>query len=119
MEARTIFRIEYPSGNIQVDVGSFFGTAETRKIKKLLQLASENCSLEQREDLLSAMNREDRRRKEALDEIAVLELRRTEILTHFFESIPSGILSSAEKQLQKQRAKIAKSIELLDEVWPL
>lgn len=118
MEARTIFRIEYPSGNIQVDVGSFFGTAETRKIKKLLQ-PSENCSLEQREDLLSAMNREDRRRKEALDEIAVLELRRTEILTHFFESIPSGILSSAEKQLQKQRAKIAKSIELLEEVWPL
>lgn len=118
MDDKSIFRVKYPGGEMQVNIATFFGAQEARKIKKLLQFAAKHCSDEQRKELSEALHRGIRRRKEAVDSIKVLEIQKIEIADPFLEhrSLPS--VSSQEREITKQIAKIKKSIEILEEVWP-
>ena len=111
------FYIKYASGCMQLNIGEFFGTQDLRKIRKTLQLASLHCSPEQRETLLSEMRRANQIRKDAVDGIAALELKKMELLAPFFKNGLAKQASAAELQLVKQCNRILKSIAILEEVW--
>lgn len=119
MDDMNIFCVKYPDGEMKVNISNFFGTADLQKVKKFLKLASKYCSVEQREVLLKALNRGIRRRKEAIDSLEILEMQKINIAAPFLEYKPIPSVSEVEKILEKQRTRIARSIEILEEVWPL
>ena len=48
----SVFRIEYPTGYMELNIRAFFATATKKQLKKVLRLAKQNCSEEQRKELL-------------------------------------------------------------------
>ena len=114
-----IFSIKYPSGEMRVNVGEFFGSQEQRKIKKLFQFAAYYCFLEQRMGLLDDLKWGIRKRKEILDSCQVLEQQKIAILTPFFGHKLLPNVSGPEKELKRQITRLEKSIATLEEVWPV
>ena len=53
MTDKAIFRVDHPSGSYEIVVSEFFGTADKRKIKKLLRIAAQYCTEAQRKDLIA------------------------------------------------------------------
>lgn len=120
MDENNIFRVDYPTGYIEVNVGNFFGTADKKKIKKLLKLAKQHCTDSQREDLVRQMHSEADRRTAVLDALGELEYRRKELLhgvlpkdSYFSIERP---LPTPEKALVKQRDKLRQIAEDLSKV---
>lgn len=119
MNELEIFRVDYPTGYIEVNVGVFFGTASEQKIKKLLKLAKQHCTDSQRETLVQQLQSEAKRRTKVLDELGELEYRRKELLhgvltKDLYLSIVRP-LPSPEKALVKQRDKLRKAAKQLSE----
>lgn len=113
------FRVDYPTGYVEINVGEFFGNADQKRAKKLLRLARENCTETQRCELLAMLEAEDKERTEVLDAVGELEFQRRNLLARFirFEATERP-LGSPEKRLVRERAKIRQIAMLLSkERW--
>lgn len=119
MYNKKIFRVEYPTGYIEVNVGEFFGTANQKNINKFLCLAKYYCYEEQRIKLIEDLHYEEKYRTNILDILGELEFKRRELLADFFNSDNIECsLPTPEKALVKQRIKINQIIQKISkERW--
>jgi len=119
MRDKVKFRVEYPTGHIDVFVGEFFGSADDRRQKKLLKLARQHCSDEDRRNLMWNLKSEDDLRKNAIEVAAELERKRCAILGTVLDQTPlPREPGSQEKAMIKQREKIRKVLKRLEnERW--
>jgi hypothetical protein len=119
MSDKKNFRVEYPKGYIEVNIGKFFGTANQKNINKLLCLAKCYCSEQQRIKLIEDMRYESKYRKEILDTLGDLEFKRKKLLANFFNFYNiERPLSTPEKALVKQCEKLTKNIQRISkERW--
>lgn len=112
-----LFRIEYPTGYMELDIAEFFGTADKRRIGKVLRLAKAHCTERQRLELIEDLAHEVSERKGAIEK---LEGHRTEmvgILVCFHKSgaLPHIDPSPYEKALNAQVEKLTYVINALRE----
>lgn len=100
------FRIEYPTGYMELNVGEFFSTANKKQVAKALKLAKQHCSDIRRDELIDA-------RRDGV--IAKLESLRMAESSHLWEFFPQAYIepSSYEKTLRKQRDKLTENAELV------
>ncbi len=113
-----ILHIVYPNGNIRINVGTFFSTAPQKNIKKILLLASQYCSTDDRSELIKTLTSERSHRKDVLNTVRELRKQIGYALTPYFDHEICPDETGWEKNLEKQREKIAKSMKILGEVWP-
>lgn len=118
MYDKKVFRFDYPTGSMEINVGMFFGAFDKKKINKLLRLMRRYCSDEQRKELLFDLRYECAYRREMLDTLGDLRYKRQELLSTLISSGVSNELPSPEKSILKQREKLNQIIELLSkERW--
>lgn len=53
-----VFRIEYPTGYMELNVREFFANANKKQMKKVLKLAKQYCSDPRREELIGILRSE-------------------------------------------------------------
>lgn len=115
---KNIFRINYPNGYLEVNIGEFFGSGTQKQFNKWLTLARQHCSSVQIDELISGMEHERKQRKYVLDAIDTLECNRAELLKDFFNYNTKRGPGAPERALEKQRENLKKRIEVLqNERW--
>lgn len=118
MYDKKVFRLDYPTGNTEINVGAFFGTSDKKKVDKLLRLMRKYCSDEQRKELLFDLRYEYAYRREMLDTLGHLRYKRQELLSTIVSDGVSSELPSPEKSILKQRDKLNQIIKQLSkERW--
>lgn len=116
--SKKAFRIDYPNGHLEVYIGEFFGSGTQKQFNKWLALARMHCTDEQKEELISDMERERKQRKYVLDSIDALENNRAELLKDYFNYNTKRGPAGPEKALEKQRENLKKRIAVLqNERW--
>lgn len=112
-----VFRIEYPTGYMELNVREFFANANKKRMTKVLKLAKQYCSDIRREELISTMRSEVDRLNEVVKTLESLRQSEQYHLLAFFPQVriePSGY----EKALRRQREKLTESVALIrDERW--
>lgn len=106
------FRIEYPTGYMELNVGEFFATANKKQVAKTLKLAKQYCSDIRRDELIDAIAFEIDRRDGAITKLESLRMAES---SHLWEFFPQAYIepSSYEKTLRKQRDKLTENAELV------
>lgn len=100
-----VFRIEYPTGYMELNVREFFANANKKRMTKVLKLAKQYCSDIRREELISTLRSEVDRLNKVVKKLVFFPQARIEP-------------SSYEKALRRQRDKLAESVALIkDERW--
>lgn len=115
-----LFRIDHPTGYIELNIGGFFGTADKKRIKKVLSLAGLNCNESQRLELIEDLENEISDRKSAIEKLENHRREMVGILVcfHISGKLPYIAPSSYEKALGTQVKKLAGVIDLLrEDVW--
>ena len=124
-----VFHIKWDTGFMDVNISTFFVEANAAKVKKLYRLARQYCTEEERQYLLDALSQEDKERERLLDALsqedkererlldALRELSRmkSKLANDFYQMKLAPEEGWAEKQLVKDRARLAKAISLLTE----
>lgn len=111
------FKISYPTGYIQLNIGQFFGTANKKRIEKVLRLARVNCTEHQRLELIEGMTQEIIERECAIEKLGNLRAGMIDILICFYTDGPLPRIepSSYEKALSVQIKKLTDAIGWLRE----
>lgn len=116
--SKKAFRINYPNGHLEVNIGEFFGSGTQKQFNKWLTLASQHCTDAQREELIADMEHERKQRKYVLDSIEALENSRVKLLEDFFNYNTKRSPGAPERALEKQREKLKKRMVVLqNERW--
>lgn len=103
MTDKAIFRVDHPSGSYEIVVSEFFGTADKRKIKKLLRIAAQYCTEAQQADLIRNLTTEHDRCVKAL----IAEQQR--VISDFFgagQYRGLDILNGAIRSIARRRDKL-------------
>lgn len=103
------FRVEYPSGYVDVIVGEFFGTSDKKKIRKLLRIASRYCSETQQAKLIRDITAEHDRCATALDKLDELIGEQQKVLSDFFGGVQYrglDVLSGAMRSIARRQNKL-------------
>lgn len=108
-----IFRIEYPTGHMDLIVRNFFWEADMRRIRKVLRLAKEHYIDAQRHTLISLLRKECEFVQDALDEIAGLEQNLGKLIAPF--GLYATSLLVLKKQLSRRIEKYKRVVEALSE----
>jgi hypothetical protein len=112
-----VFRIEYPTGYMELNVREFFANANKKRMTKVLKLAKQYCSDLRRDELINALRSEVDRLNEVVETLESLRQSEQYCLQAFFPQAriePSGY----EKALRRQREKLTESVALIrDERW--
>lgn len=116
MYEKKIFRVDYPTGYIEVFVGEFFGSADMRRIGKVLKLAKQYCSDEQRKELLATLRFERAYRRNILQTLEELEEKRVVLLTGLVQNPVGTKSASPENAIRKQMTKLETVIDTVKEV---
>lgn len=113
----SVFRIEYPTGYMELNVREFFANANKKRMTKVLKLAKQYCSDLRRDELINALRSEVDRLNEVVETLESLRQSEQYCLQAFFPQAriePSGY----EKALRRQREKLTESVALIrDERW--
>lgn len=107
---RATFRVSHPSGCYEIIVSEFFGTADKRKIKKLLRIAAQYCTEVQRDDLIRDLTNEHDRCMKALSKLDALIGEQQRVIADFFgEARYRGldILNGEIRSIARRRDKLA------------
>lgn len=112
-----VFRIEYPTGYMELNVREFFANANKKRMKKVLKLAKQYCSDLRMDELINALRSEVDRLNEVVETLESLRQSEQYCLQAFFPQAriePSG----CEKALRRQKEKLTESVALIkDERW--
>lgn len=108
MYEQKVFRVDYPTGYIEVNVGEFFGKSNKQKINKFLKLAKPNCSEAQQKELLMALRFEYIYRREVLQTLDEMEARCVSLLIDVSTARPDW--TSAKNAITKQMTSIESAI---------
>ena len=112
-----VFRIEYPTGYMELNVREFFANANKKQMKKVLKLAKQYCSDPRREELIGILRSEVDRLNEVVKTLESLRQSEQYHLLAFFPQVRIEP-SSYEKALRRQREKLTESVALIkDERW--
>ena len=113
------FRINHPTGYVDVVVGEFFGSADDKKIRKLFRLARQHSTEADRAALAQSLRKEDQLREKVLAALEKWEQDRVDLLRNTLNhDVPKREPAGPEKRLARQRIKIAKVLEILEnERW--
>lgn len=115
---KKVFRIDYPNGHLEVNIGEFFGSGTQKQFNKWLTLARQYCNDMQKEELIAGMEYERKQRKYVLDSIEILEINRVKILENFFNYNTKRSPGAPERVLEKQRENLKKRMAVLqNERW--
>ena len=112
-----VFRIQYPTGYMELNGREFFANANKKQMKKVLKLAKQYCSDLRREELIGILRSEIDRLNEVVKTLESLRQSEQYYLLAFF---PQARIepSSYEKALRRQREKLTESMALIkDERW--
>lgn len=116
--SKKAFRINYPNGHLEVNIGEFFGSGTQKQFNKWLTLASQHCTDAQREELIADMEHERKQRKYVLDSIEALENSRVKLLEDFFNYNTKRSPGAPERALEKQCENLKKRMAVLqNERW--
>lgn len=107
------FEVRYPTGQMTINVGTFFSTANKPQIAKLLRLAKRYCTEEQRKKLIEYLRFERNYRENVLDTLYCLEKQKMDLLNTLHRA--SLWDAGAEKALRKQMEKLRDAIETVKE----
>lgn len=107
------FRIEWDTGEMNVNIASFFIEANAPRIKKLCKLARQYSTAEDQHYLLLSLIQEDRDRKKLLDTLAELSYQKAQLANDFFKIAKEPEPGWAEKRLVSERKKLARAINVL------
>lgn len=110
-----VFHIKWDTGFMDVNISTFFVEANAAKVKKLYRLARQYCTEEERQYLLDALSQEDKERERLLDALRELSRMKSKLANDFYQMKLAPEEGWAEKQLVKDRARLAKAISLLTE----
>ncbi len=116
MYQKEVFHIDYPTGQMNINVCNFFGTANQDEIKKVLRLARQNCPDSRRFDLIAMLLHEQEQLKDILDKIDVLEKKRQELLAPIYSGLIEYPDTAAEKMLRQMCEKLSWAVEFLSNV---
>lgn len=89
----SVFRIEYPTGYMELNVREFFANANKKRMTKVLKLAKQYCSDLRREELINALRSEVDRLNEVIKKLESLRQSEQYCLQAFFPQVriePSG-----------------------------
>ncbi len=115
-----IFCVEWETGHIHARISSFFTEAKVPQVKKLFKLAKQYSTEADRAELLSALSHEDEARKSLLDTLEDQRRQCDKMANDFFGTKVETLPGWAEKRIIRERAKLAKCIQLLaDERWDI
>lgn len=107
------FEVRYPTGQMTINVGTFFSTANKPQIAKLLRLAKQHCTEEQRKKLIEYLRFERNYRKNVLETLSALENQKMDLLNTLHRASLRD--TGAEKALRKQMEKLCDAIETVKE----
>lgn len=110
-----VFHIKWDTGFMDVKISTFFVESGVSKVKKLCKLARQYCAEEERLSLLDALSQEDKERKDLLDALNELARKKASLASSFYHISLTPEQGWAEKQLVKDRARLAKAISILSE----
>lgn len=108
-----VFKIEWPTGRMELNVGEFFGTADKRRIGKALRLAKQYCNEDDRIELIKMLNEEIETRTSALDACGDADWARRQALKPFFGDL-MPMFGRYEKALTKQRDRLRMCYALVE-----
>lgn len=112
------FTITWPTGQMTLDIGKFFGEADKKRVRKVLRLTKQYCTEGQREELITEINNEIKSRTAALDRCGELEFEREQVLWPFFGLLNKRPLPPQEKALVRQRDRLKWCAETIEnERW--
>lgn len=110
-----VFRIEYPTGHMDLNVRNFFWEADMQRIRKVLRLAKEHCTDVQRHTLISLLQKECKFAQDALDDMNGLEQKLEELIAPFGFCLCATGLLVPKKHLSRRIEKYGRVVELLSE----
>ena len=108
-----IFRVEWDTGYIETLVGSFFVEATVAQINKLFKLARQHCTEAQRDELLRALIRADKERKDLLDDLDKAAYAKAKLAYQFYGTRCAPEQGWAEKRARRERTRLQKAVDLL------
>lgn len=110
-----LFCVRYPTGGVDIKVGTFFGTSPKKNVNKLLRLARVYCTEEQRKELLCNIVEEAKFRSDILDELDSLISKGRMLFTAVFgKRWPVDIIApSGYNAIERQRDKLNEYAELI------
>lgn len=113
MYQKEVFRIEYPTGYMNLNVCCFFGTSSQKNIMKALRVARQYCPDSRRLELIDMLRHERDQLKEILDALDDLERKRLELLAPVYSDYAGRPQAAPEKALVQMREKLKWTIDLL------
>ena len=106
MYEKKVFRIEYPTGHMDLNVGSFFGTATQKGIQKALRLCKRDCPDSRRQELIDKPRAELEQTQQILNHLDSLENERITTLEELGLGYDLREKTPLERRVQARMAKL-------------
>ena len=106
MYEKKVFRIEYPTGHMDLNVGSFFGTATQKGIQKALRLCKRYCPDSRRQELIDKLMAELEQTQQVLNHLDSLENERITTLEELGLGYDLREKTPLERGVQARMAKL-------------
>ena len=106
MYQKQIFRIDYPTGHMDLNVGSFFGTATQKGIQKALRLCKRYCPDSRRQELIDKLRAELEQTQQVLNHLDSLENERITTLEELGLGYDLREKTPLERGVQARMAKL-------------
>lgn len=106
MYKKRVFRIEYPTGHMDLNVGAFFGTATQKGIQKALRLCKRYCPDSRRQELIDKLMAELEQTQQVLNHLDSLENERITTLEELGLGYDLREKTPLERGVQARMAKM-------------
>lgn len=106
MYEKKVFRIDYPTGHMDLNVGCFFGTATQKSIRKVLGLCRRYCPDARRDELVRKLKAELEQTQQVLNHLGSLEAERITTLEELGIGYDLREKTPAERGVQARMAKM-------------
>ena len=110
MYQKEVFRIDYPTGHMDLNVGVFFGTVTQKGINKALSLCRRYCPDSRRQELIDKLRRELEEHQQVLNHLDSIEAERIAALEEIGIGYDLRDKTPLERGLQARMAKMTSVI---------
>lgn len=113
------FRVDYPTGYMNIVIINFFGQVNKRKVIQFLRFAALACTSEQKQELISSIKSERERMKEGLQQLIEIETQWIEKCTNLLDHKVSMPMTPAKRDMIRICKNLERSLDLIKEVWKI